>query len=674
MCGIVGYVGRAEAAPILLDGLRRLEYRGYDSVGVAVVDRGHLETRKCAGRIAALARLMKKRPPSGCFGISHTRWATHGKVTDENAHPHFDASGKLALVHNGVIENYQALKEKLIQDGDSNFCSETDTEVLAHLIGKLYDESCASTVDAPQKKARLFAAVRTALQQVIGTYGIALVHADVPDFMIGARRGSPLVLGVGKEENFLASDVSAIVAYTRDAVYLNDFDVVALERDKFEISSLAGESGDHRVSKVEFTAEDIKKGDFRHYMLKEIFEQPNTVRDAMRGRLSVEECTSKLGGLNMAPAELRDVGRIVLTGCGTALHAAMVGEYLIEQLASIPTEVEYASEFRHRNTPMTPDTLVFAVSQSGETADTLGALRESRRKGYRTLGICNNVASTIARESDGGVYMHAGPEIGVAATKSFTSQLVILTLIGLLLGRMRNLSTAEGTRIIKELETLPGQIEEVLKLSDQVKAIAKKYVDVGGMLFFGRQFNFPIAVEGALKMKEITYLFAEGHPSAELKHGIIALVRPDLPSIFIAPDDAVFSKNLNNIEQIKARKGPIIAITSGNGAKQLKDLAADIIEVPDVIDCLSPVLTVIPLQLLAYHLAVELGRDVDKPRSCHRVRFVAFAGGAGAHGLDRFVVDGDTADDHQTNPRRRRALFQSYTQRIWRNRSGRGGE
>ena len=610
MCGIVGYVGRSEAAPILLDGLRRLEYRGYDSAGVAIVDGDRVETRKCAGRIAALAKLMAKKPASGSFGISHTRWATHGKVNDENAHPHFDASGKIALVHNGVIENYQALKEQLNRDGDNDFRSQTDTEVLAHLIGSIYQQ-----LDGKDSKARLVNAVRTALKQVIGTYGIAVVHADIPNFIIGARRGSPLVLGVGKDENFLASDVSAIVAYTRDAVYLNDFDVVAVERDKFEISSLAGETGDHQVSKVEFTAEDIKKGDYPHYMLKEIFEQPDSVRDAMRGRLSLEDCTAKLGGLNMTPEQLREVGRVVLTGCGTALHAAMVGEYLIEQLASIPTEVEYASEFRHRNTPMTPDTLVFAVSQSGETADTLGALRESRRKGYRTLGICNNVASTIARESDGGVYMHAGPEIGVAATKSFTSQLVILTLVGLLLGRMRNLSTTEGKRIIKELETLPEQIEEVLKLGDQVKAIAKKYVDVSGMLFFGRQFNFPIAVEGALKMKEITYLFAEGHPSAELKHGIIALVRPDLPSIFIAPDDAVFSKNLNNIEQVKARKGPIIAITSGNGAKHLKGLANEIISLPDVPDCLSPILTVIPLQLLAYHLAVELGRDVDKPRN-----------------------------------------------------------
>jgi glucosamine--fructose-6-phosphate aminotransferase (isomerizing) len=615
MCGIVGYVGRMQATPILLDGLRRLEYRGYDSAGLAVIDGGKLDTRKCAGRIAALAKLVRKQPVAGSLGISHTRWATHGKVNDENAHPHFDASGKLALVHNGVIENYQSLKDELIRAGDTTFRSDTDTEVLAHLIGKLYYDSCASTVDVAGKRARLFEAVRAALRQVIGTYGIALVHAEVPDFMIGARRGSPLVLGVGNGENFLASDVSAIVAYTRDAVYLNDFDVVAVGSDKFEISSLAGDITEHPVSKVEFTAEDIGKGDYPHYMLKEIFEQPNTVRDAMRGRLNPEECTAKLGGLNMAPAQLRDVGRIVLTGCGTALHAARVGEYLIERLANIPTEVDYASEFRHRNTPMTPETLVFAISQSGETADTLGALRESRRKGFRTLGICNNVASTIARESDGGVYMHAGPEIGVAATKSFTSQLAILTLLGLLFGRMRNLSTAEGTRVIEALQALPEQIEAVLDLNDQIKEIAKQYANANGFLFFGRQFNFPIALEGALKMKEITYLFAEGHPSAELKHGIIALIRSDLPSVFIAPDDSVFSKNLNNIEQVKARKGPIIALTSGNCAKHLKGIANEIITLPEAPDYVMPILSVIPLQLLAYHLAVELGRDIDKPRN-----------------------------------------------------------
>ena len=593
----------------MLDGLKRLEYRGYDSAGVAIVNGEGVQTRKCAGRIAALSKLMAQKPPSGSFGISHTRWATHGKVNDTNAHPHFDQSGKLALVHNGVIENYGALKAQLVEQGHT-FETETDTEVLAHLIGSIYDK-----IDNNDSKGRLVNATREALKQVIGTYGIALLHADVPDFIVGARRGSPLVLGVGRDENFLASDVSAIVAHTRDAVYLNDFDLVAVERDKFEISSIDGETGEHQINKVEFTSEDISKGDYAHYMLKEIFEQPDSVRDAMRGRLNTEECTAKLGGLNMTAAELRDVGRVVLTGCGTALHAGGVGEYLIEQLASVPTEVEFASEFRHRNTPMTRDTLVFAISQSGETADTLGALRESRRKGYRTLGICNNVASTIARESDGGVYMHAGPEIGVAATKSFTSQVVILTLIGLLLGRMRNLSTAEGSRLIEALEALPDQIEDTLKLSDHIKSIANKYVDVSGMLFFGRQFNYPIALEGALKMKEITYLYAEGHPSAELKHGIIALVRPDLPSIFVAPDDGVFSKNLNNIEQVKARKGPIIAVTTQSGAKQLKGIANDVIVVPDAPDTLMPILTVIPLQLLAYHLAVGLGRDVDKPRN-----------------------------------------------------------
>ncbi len=615
MCGIVGYVGRAQAAPILLDGLRRLEYRGYDSAGVAILDGDHVETLKCAGRIAGLSKLMAENRAAGTCGISHTRWATHGKPTDQNAHPHFDESGKLALVHNGVIENYQQIKEALLQEGEHHFISETDSEVLAHLIGQIYDDSAAGVTDPRRHKALLVEALRSALQQVIGTYGIALVHADIPDFLMGARRGSPLVLGVGKDENFLASDVSAIVAYTRDAVYLNDFDLVAVEADKFEISSLAGERGDRAISKVEFTAEDIKKGDYPHYMLKEIFEQPGSVRDALRGRLSLEECTAKLGGLNMTAAQLRAVGRVVLTGCGTALHAGLVGEYLIEQLAHLPTEVEYASEFRHRNTPMTDDTLVFAISQSGETADTLGALREAQRKGFRTLGICNNVASTIARESDGGVYMHAGPEIGVAATKSFTSQVVILNLIGLLLGRLRHLSTTEGTSIIDALEALPAQIEEVLKLSDEIKGIARKYADASGVLFFGRQLNFPIALEAALKVKEITYLYAEGHPSAELKHGIIALVRPELPSVFITPDDAVFSKNLNNIEQVRARKGPVIAVTTAGGAAKLQGIADDIIVVPDAENVAMPVLTVIPLQLFAYHLAVALGRDVDKPRN-----------------------------------------------------------
>jgi glucosamine--fructose-6-phosphate aminotransferase (isomerizing) len=608
MCGIVGYIGRSEAAPILLDGLRRLEYRGYDSAGIAIMSDGLIQTRKCAGRIANLTELMQHDPPRGSIGISHTRWATHGSVTDENAHPHFDQSGKLALVHNGVIENYQLLKEELVREGHV-FHSQTDTEVLAHLIGKHFDLDKGEPT-----KARLVAALRCALKQVIGTYGIVLLHQDVPDFVLGARRGSPLVLGVGNGENFLASDVSAIVAHTRDAVYLNDYDIACLDRDQFEIASLLGGATGYEVSKVEFSEADVSKGDYPHYMLKEIFEQPETVRDAMRGRLSLEEATAKLGGLEMTSKELRSIERVVLAGCGTAHHAAMVGEYLLESLAHLPTEVEFASELRYRNLPMTKDTLVFVISQSGETADTLAAMRESQRKGHRTLGICNNVGSTIARESDGGVYMHAGPEIGVAATKSFTSQITILTLLALLLGRIRHQSTSEGIRIIEELEAMPDKIRTILKLSDHIKSIAKKYDDAAGMLFLGRQFNYPIAMEGALKMKETSYVHAEGHPSAELKHGVIALINPELPSVFITPDDSVYDKNISNIEEVKARKGPVIAIGT-EGCKKLEKVADDVIFIPPCPDYLSPILTVIPLQLLAYHFSVNLGCDVDKPRN-----------------------------------------------------------
>jgi glucosamine--fructose-6-phosphate aminotransferase (isomerizing) len=608
MCGIVGYIGKEDAAPILLDGLRRLEYRGYDSAGVATIENGAVQVRKCVGRIANLTSLLLHDPPRGTVGICHTRWATHGGVTDANAHPHFDQSHKLALVHNGVIENYQTLREELMREGHT-FLSQTDTEVLAHLIGKAYDAA-----GGEPSKARLINALRSALKQVIGTYGIAMVHRDLPDFIVGARRGSPLVLGIGKGENFLASDVSAVVAHTRDAVYLNDYDIACLDRDSFEITSLAGGKGGYEVSKVEFSEKDVDKGDYPHYMLKEIFEQPETIHDAMRGRLSLEEATAKLGGLEMTPGELRSVDRIVLAGCGTALHAAMVGEYLIETLAHIPVEVEFASEFRYRNMPMDKDTLVFVISQSGETADTLAALRESRRKGHRTLGICNNVASTIAREDDGGVYMHAGPEIGVAATKSFTSQVTILTLIALLLGRIRHLSTSDGIKIIEELEALPEKVRQILKLNDQIRGIAHKYADAKAMMFLGRQFNYPIALEGALKMKEISYINAEGHPSAELKHGVIALISPDLPSVFITPEDSVFDKNISNIEEVKARKGPVIAIGT-EGFTKLEKVADDVIYVPKCADFLSPILTVIPLQLLSYHLAVKLGCDVDKPRN-----------------------------------------------------------
>lgn len=607
MCGIVGYIGRAEAVPILLDGLRRLEYRGYDSAGVATLSASGLEVRKSIGRIAALAQVIADQPLHGHLGISHTRWATHGGVTNENAHPHHDQSGRLALVHNGVIENYQELREQLQEKGHI-FRSQTDTEVLAHLVGDAFDRQKDKT------QAALVQAVREALRLVIGTYGIGVVHADLPGVLVGARRGSPLVLGVGKGEHFLASDVSAIVAHTREVVYLNDYEIVALREDGFDISTLAGSDASFQVSKVEFTAEDVDKGKYPHYMLKEIYEQPNSVRDALRGRLSPEEATAKLGGLDMTNAELRSVERIVLSGCGTAFHAAMVGEYLIESLARIPVECEFASELRYRNLPMTRDTLVFVLSQSGETADTLAALRESQRKGHRTLGICNNVASTIARESDGGVYMHAGPEIGVAATKSFTSQLTVMLLLAVLLGRIRYLSYAEGMAILAEIEKLPEKVAKVLELDAHIAKIAKKYAHAQNFLFMGRQANYPIALEGALKLKEISYIAASGYPSAELKHGVIALVNEQTPSLFISPQDAVFEKNLSNIEEVKARKGPVIALGT-EGDDRLNRVADDVILIPQSPDYLTPLLASIPLQLLAYHISVELGCDVDKPRN-----------------------------------------------------------
>jgi glutamine---fructose-6-phosphate transaminase (isomerizing) len=607
MCGIVGYIGSAEAAPILLDGLRRLEYRGYDSAGVALGNNGSLEIRKAVGRIQNLAQVLGEHPVHGNRGISHTRWATHGAVTAENAHPHTDQSGRIVLVHNGVIENYQRLREELEREGHV-FQSETDTEVLAHLIGKHAIELGEPSAD------HLVQAVRMALREVQGTYGIAVMHRDVPDLLIGARRGSPLVVGVGKGENFLASDVSAIVNHTRDVVYLKDFEIVVLRPDRFEVQSLAGGGRDYEISTVDFDAGEVSKGDYPHYMLKEIYEQASTVRDAMRGRLSREEATAKLGGLNMTSAQLREVERIVLIGCGTAYHAALVGEYLMESLASLPTEVEVASEFRYRNMPLDKFTLSFVISQSGETADTLAALRESQRKGHRTLGICNNVASTIARDSDGGVYMHAGPEIGVAATKSFTSQVTILTLLSLLMGRIRNLSSSDGLRFIDELEQLPDKVARVLEMNPHLPAVAEKYANSHGMLFMGRQFQYPVALEAALKLKEISYMFCSGYPSAELKHGVIALVNPDTPSVFIAPRDALFEKNASNIHEVRARKGPVIGVGT-EGHEALAKITDDTLWVPDAPDWLMPVLTVIPLQLLAYHIAVVRGCDVDKPRN-----------------------------------------------------------
>jgi len=608
MCGIIGYVGKAEAVPILLEGLRRLEYRGYDSAGVATLEEGLISVRKEVGRIDDLRRSIALNPIGGTTGISHTRWATHGKVTRENAHPHFDRSGKLALVHNGVIENYSELRAQLEEEGHL-FVSQTDTEVLAQLVGRAFDRT------SERSQGALVSSVREALTHVKGTYGIAVVHAELPGLIIGARRGSPLVLGIGKGEHFLASDVSAIVGHTRDVVYLNDYEIAAITGEGFALSTIDGVGAGYNVTTVDMTNEDVDKGAYPHYMLKEIHEQVRSVTDALRGRLSHEEATAKLGGLNMSNGDLRSIERIVLSGCGTAFHAAMVGEYLIESLAQIPTECEYASEFRYRNLPMAKDTLVFVLSQSGETADTLAALRESQRKGHRTLGICNNVASTIARESDGGVYMHAGPEIGVAATKSFTSQVTVLTLIALLLGRIRNLSSSEGSRIISELEDLPDKIASVLKLEAEIAKIARRYAQAKVMLFMGRQFNYPVALEGALKLKEISYIAAMGYPSAELKHGVIALVNPETPSVVIAPHDAVYAKNLSNIEEVKARGGPVIAIGTQGKGNELSLICDDVILIPEASEIVTPILASIVLQFFAYYIAVELGCDVDKPRN-----------------------------------------------------------
>ncbi len=609
MCGIIGYVGKRKATPILLDGLQRLEYRGYDSSGIAVMGRSQpIELRKKSGRLDNLRGLIQEDPADGDCGISHTRWATHGEPSDENAHPHMDQSGKLVMVHNGVIENYQTLRDQLKESGHV-FQSETDSEVLAHLIGNHFEENQNEDL-----QRRLVEAVRDSLRLVSGTYGVVAMHSDIPNFLVGARLGSPLVLGVGKEENFLASDVGAIVSHTSDAVYLNDRDLVSITDQDFCIETMDGSTVDYEVSTVSFSAEEAEKGDYPHFMLKEIFEQPGSIENAFRGRFLDDEGSALLGGLGLSPRELRDVERIVLIGCGSASHSAMVGEYLIEHLARIPTEVEIASEFRYRNAPLDRNTLAFVISQSGETIDTLAALREAQRKGHRVLGIVNSVSSTIARESDGGSYLHAGPEIGVAATKSFTSQITLLTLLALLLGRMRHLSFREGSKLISEIRALPKKAEKILEQSEQIRQIALKYINAPGMLFLGRGFNYPIALEAALKLKEIAYVYASGHPSAELKHGVIALISEDLPSVFIMPKDSVYEKNVNSLEEVKARKGPVIAITT-EGNEELERIADDVIYIPETVECLTPILSVIPLQLLSYHFAVARGCDVDKPRN-----------------------------------------------------------
>jgi glucosamine--fructose-6-phosphate aminotransferase (isomerizing) len=611
MCGIIGYIGKQTAAPIILEGLRRLEYRGYDSAGLAVINGAGLQIRKKQGKIdEGLGKLIQAGPPEGKLGIGHTRWATHGHPSDENAHPHLDQSGKIAVVHNGVIENYESLKQRQLKAGHT-FKSSTDTEVLAHLIGEHYAALKGQGGEALHPVAR---AVVAALREVIGTYGIGVICSDYPDVIIGARRGSPLIVGIGDGEHLLASDASAIAAHTRQVVYLNDYDVVTLAADRFSVSSLGADTARVQISQLEYSAEAVERGKFPHFMLKEIFEQPRTVENALRGRVDLEDGTAKFGGLNLSTAELRAIDQIVITACGTSWHAALVGEYLFEEFAHIPVEVEYASEFRYRNAPIEKHTLVLAITQSGETADTLASLRETRRRGHKVLAICNVVGSTIAREADGGIYLHAGPEIGVASTKAFTSQVTVLTLLALLMGRIRMLALNRGRQIIQALEAIPKQMEEILKHNDAIERLAKKYSKAKNFFYLGRQYNFPVALEGALKLKEISYIHAEGYPAAEMKHGPIALIDEHTPSVVIIPSDAMYEKTLSNLEVVKARKGPIIALaTEGNST--LAGQVNDIIYLPATLESLFPLLAVVPLQLLAYHIAVARGCDVDKPRN-----------------------------------------------------------
>jgi glucosamine--fructose-6-phosphate aminotransferase (isomerizing) len=604
MCGIVGYVGQREAEPILIDGLHRLEYRGYDSAGLATLTGNgtlHLHVRKRAGRIANLVRHLADRPAPGCLGISHTRWATHGPATDANAHPHVSSDGRVAVVHNGVIENYEALKRHLREDAGVEFHSDTDTEVIAQLIAFHFDGD-------------LMEAVARTLPLLKGTYGLAIISPEEPGTIVGARLGSPLVVGVGGGEHFLASDPTALLGQTREVVYLQDGQVCQLSADEWHLFDRERTRVSAAVQRIDWEEGDTDKGDYEHHMLKEIHEQPRALENAMRGRLDEAEATAHFGGLNVDNATLRRANRIILTACGTSWHAALVGEYLIEELAQIPVEVEYASEFRYRNAPTDPNTIVIAITQSGETADTLAAMRESKRKGHTTLAICNVVGSTVAREACGGIYLHAGPEIGVASTKAFTSQVLTLAMLALHLGRLRHLSALQGARMIAEMKAIPTAIERALQCDGVVRRIAEKYADNRNFLFLGRQYLFPVALEGALKLKEISYAHAEGYPAAEMKHGPIALIDEDTPSVFLALKGAISDKAMSNLEEVKARKGPVIAVaTEGDGHVAAK--ADDVIFVPDVPDYLQPLVAVVPLQLLAYHIARLRGCDVDKPRN-----------------------------------------------------------
>lgn len=601
MCGIVGYIGNKKAAPILLEGLKRLEYRGYDSAGMSVVNGKGIITLKSVGKVHELESKIGERDIIGEIGIAHTRWATHGKPCDKNSHPHTDCTGNICVVHNGIIENYRELKEFLIKK-KHKFSSETDTEVIAHLIEEF------------GKKMDFKSSVFETLKIIKGTYGLAIVNNKEPDKIIVARNGSPLVLGVGEGEFIVASDVSAIVRHTDKVIYFDDGEVAEITKDDFQVTNIKNKNIAKKVTTLDWTVEKSQKGGFDHFMLKEIFEQPETLKDAMRGRLMAEEGMANLGGLKDVSEKLRKISKIIIVACGTSYYSGLVGEYILEEYAGIPVEVEYASEFRYRKPIVDERTAVIAISQSGETADTLAAVREAKNKGALTLGIVNVVGSTIARETDAGVYSHTGPEIGVASTKAFSNQVAILVLLTLMLGRQRGMSVVMGQRIAAELQKIPKLIQEILKLSKDIKKVAAKYAKYRDFLYLGRKYNFPIAMEGALKIKEISYVHAEGYPSGEMKHGPIALIDGNFPSIVIAPKDSVYEKNMSGIEELKARGGKIIAIAT-KGDKELKKIADDVIYIPKTLEMLTPMLSVIPLQLFAYYFGVAKGYDVDKPRN-----------------------------------------------------------
>jgi glucosamine--fructose-6-phosphate aminotransferase (isomerizing) len=602
MCGIVGYIGTKSAAPLIVNGLKRLEYRGYDSAGICCISPEGLEISKKAGRVVDLEKAVDIHALQGSVGVGHTRWATHGVPNDVNAHPHTDQSGTIALVHNGIIENYLTIKKKLISAGFT-FQSDTDSEVLAVFIGMLYE-----TLND------LELSVRTALAEVEGTFGIVVVSTHEPDMIIAARRGSPLILGIGNGEYLVASDASAVISHTRQVVYLQENEMAILRRDGFATKTIENVDTRSVVEEIAFELEQIERGGFEHFMLKEIYEQPITFRDGFRGRLRAEDGTVRLGGLASVAEKLRSAPRIIITACGTSWHAGLVGEYLIESLARVPVEVEYASEFRYRNPIINPDDVVIAISQSGETADTLAAIREAKLKGATVIGMVNVVGSTIARETDAGVYLHAGPEIGVASTKAFTSQLCVLTQFALFLGRMKNLSSEQGKMIAQELENIPEHITRILDNVEPIKAIASRYSQASNFLYLGRGVNFPAALEGALKLKEISYIHAEGYPAAEMKHGPIALIDENMPVVFIAPKDEIYDKVRSNIEEVRARNGRVIAIADEDD-ERIADVATHVIRIPRTIPMLTPILTSIPLQLLAYYIAVERGCNVDMPRN-----------------------------------------------------------